>query len=175
MTAERLYAIVDPAVEPRLFPMLKVMGEPDAPCLFAGDIPEGLKEVSPHIFPLERGAEIMRRWVQHGIGQPWGLFVAAPGDLAEVRRHIRRFLQVRLPDGEGPVLFRIWDPRVLPVFLKASEPDHLQQLFARATAYIVPNGPQLERITWSGGPVQSTPLTWAQLAAAAAAIPAHAG
>ena len=174
MTSNRLYAIVDPAVEPRLFPMLKVMGEHDAPCLFAGDIGEGLREVSPHIFPLEFGAEIMRRWMQHGIGHPWGLFVEAPGDLAEVRRHIRRFLQVRLPDGEGPVLFRIWDPRVLPVFLKASEADHLQQLFARVTAYIVPVGQQLERLSWTSGPVHSTPYTWTQLAAASAPAPSPA-
>ncbi|HEV2568973.1 DUF4123 domain-containing protein [Sphingomonas sp.] len=170
MSLQRLYAVVDPAVEPRLYPLLKVMGEPDAQCLFAGDIPEGLREVSPHIFPLERGTEIMRRWVQHGIGQPWGVFLEAPGDLAEVRRHIRRFLQVRLPDGEGPVLFRIWDPRVLPVFLKASEADHLQQLYARCTAYIVPVATQLERLSWSGGAVQATPLTWNQLAAAAGAL-----
>lgn len=163
MTAERLYAIVDPAVEPRLYPMLQAIGDFDAPCLFAGKLAEELKEVSPHIFPLERGQEIMQRWMQHGIGQPWGVFLASIGDLAEVRRHVRRFLQVRLPDGEGPVLFRIWDPRVLPVFLKASEADHLQQLFARVTAYLVPQGQQLERLSWAGGALQSAPVAWAQL------------
>jgi hypothetical protein len=167
MTGERLYAIVDPAVEPRLYPMLKVLGDLDAPCLFAGAIPEELREVSPHIFPVARGAELMRRWMQHGLGQPWGVLVASAGDLAEVRRHIRRFLQVRLPDGEGPVLFRLWDPRVLPVFLKASEPDHLRQLFARIGAYLVPQGAQVERLSFSGDRLHSAPVTWQQLAAAA--------
>jgi hypothetical protein len=33
-----------------------------------------------------------------------------------------RFLQVRLPDGSGPVLMRFWDPRVLGVLLDHAEP-----------------------------------------------------
>ncbi|NNM76596.1 hypothetical protein HJG53_06750 [Sphingomonas sp. ID1715] len=56
------------------------------------------------------------------------------------------------------MLFRIWDPRVLPVFLRASEADHLQQLYARGPAYIVPAGEQLERLSWRSGPVGADDL-----------------
>lgn len=163
---ERVYAVVDPAVEPRLYPLLKAIGELDAPCLFAGKIDEQLREVSPHIFAVENGREIVQRWIQQGGHQPWGLFMTSTLGLAEVRRHIRRFLQVRLPDGRGPVLFRIWDPRVLPPFLLASEADHVSQLFARVSSYLIARGPALERLVAANGVVQSQPADWRQVLAA---------
>ena len=160
-----VFAIADMARAPRLYSLISTLHPLDAPCLFAGNIGEELRQASPFLFPLRAAPRIADLWREEGAGQSWGIFITSTLGLEAVRRHVRHFLQVRLPDGTGPVLFRFWDPRVLHPFLSASEPDHLQRLFAKVSSYVVETPQGLERFVLAGGQLRSMPADWNQLAA----------
>jgi hypothetical protein len=135
----------------------------DAPCLFAGRIPEPLRSASPFLFPVGASSRILDLWSNEGEGQSWGIFLTSPLDLEVVRRHVRKFLQVRLPDGSGPVLFRFWDPRVLYPFLTSSGPDHLAAVFAQISSFVIETPSGLERFYLTGGELRCIPANWTQI------------
>jgi len=77
------------------------------------------------------GAQYQRGW-----GKSWGVYLTSPSDLQEVRRHLRHFLQVKLPSGEQ-VYFRFYDPRVMRVFLPTCTPEDTTQFFGPIQNYLV--------------------------------------
>ena len=53
-----------------------------------------------------------------------------------MRRHLRHFLEVQLPDGKQ-VYFRFYDPRVLRVFLPTCTADEINQFFGPIKQYLM--------------------------------------
>ena len=151
----QLYALVDLARAPQLLPLIDWLSRSGAAqCLFEGKIAEGLRRVSPHIVALARAPQLMDRWMAEGRGQSWGVFIETPLPMHLARRHVRRFLQVKLPDGSGPVLMRVWDPRVLGVLLDRVDGEQAIALFAQPLAYWCEvDGETLRR--FDGGNVES--------------------
>ena len=129
MTATALYAIVDPASEPALYEHAARLEPASAACLFEGRIAPQLKQVSPHLVELAPGDPLSALWQREGWGKAWGIFLTSSLGLMQVRRRLRHFTQARLPSGEGPVLFRFWDPRVLRVYMPLVEPDQAAEWF----------------------------------------------
>lgn len=163
MERQHVYAILDCARAPGLYPLIRELHPLDAPCLFAGDIAEEVRRVSPFIFALEAAPKIADLWAREGVGRSWGSFITSPHELDAVRRHIRHFLQVRMPDGMGPVLFRLWDPRVLRPFLETAPPDQIAQLFAKVSSYVVETPQGLERQIAVDGTLRRLPARWGAL------------
>ncbi len=163
--SHQVFAIADMARAPRLYPLISTLNPVDAPCLFAGRIGEELRQASPFLFPLRVAPRIAALWRHEGEGQSWGIFLTSTHGMEAVRRHLRRFLQVRLPDGTGPVLFRFWDPRVLHPFLAAGEPGQLAQLFEKISSFVVETPAGLERLALANGQLRRMPADWSQLAA----------
>ena len=58
--------------------------------------------------------------------------------LGELRRHFRRFLVARLPDGMV-AQFRFYDPRVFAPYLASCTPEELAPWFAGVSTYLVEN------------------------------------
>lgn len=134
----RRYALIDLARAPQVLPLLDWLTRSGAAqCLFEGAIAEPLRRVSPHIVDLARAPQLLDRWLAEGRGQSWGVFIETALPMHLARRHVRRFLQVRLPDGTGPVLMRFWDPRVLSVLLRHADAAQHGAIFARLTRVIV--------------------------------------
>lgn len=132
----RLYALVDLAAAPTLVPMIEHLARSGAArCLFEGRLPDALRRASPHIVDCARAPDLMARWRSEGAGQPWGVLMETPMPMHEARRHVRRFLQVKLPDGSGPVLCRFWDPRVLPVLIEHADEEWRARLFRGTVSY----------------------------------------
>jgi hypothetical protein len=150
---------------PRLYPLVSTLHPLDAHCLFAGRIAEPLRSASPFLFPVAASARILDLWSNEGEGQSWGIFMTSPLGLEEVRRHVRKFLQVRLPDGSGPVLFRFWDPRVFHPFLISSPPDHLAALFAKVSSYLVETPAGMQRFYLDGERLRSVAAGWGDIRA----------
>ncbi len=163
--AHPVYAVADCARAPFLYPLIQQIHPMEAYCLLGAKTPEPLREVGAFLFPAARSAPIMARWKQEGLGRSWGIFLTSPLGFDEVRRHLKRFLQVKLPDGTGPVLFRLWDPRVLHPFLHATEAGQLAQLFARVSSYVVETPAGLERLTFDGQALRAMPARWEEIAA----------
>jgi hypothetical protein len=122
-----LFALLDGARDPRVAEWLGTSGlEHD--CLFAGRLDPLLRAASPYIVKLVPGTLALQRLLAEAWGQSWGLFVAARTSLREVRRHLRTLLQVRTED-RRKLFFRLYDPRVMRVFLPTCDTGQLRQIF----------------------------------------------
>ncbi len=109
----RFYGIVDTARDPKLYPL--VIQSPNYDCLFAGKLKEPLNQAAPYLVELTDETPLKVIWRTEGWGQAWGILVRSPLELKDLRRHLRKFLMVQLPDGDS-VLFRFYDPRVWRVY-----------------------------------------------------------
>ncbi|GFO57535.1 hypothetical protein GMSM_45420 [Geomonas sp. Red276] len=122
-----LYAVVDSARDRRLLPLLE-----DSGCEFRILYSDGLASLmdgrGPYIVALSQGGDFLRRLVAEAWGKSWGIFLTSSADLAAVRRHLRRLLSVRLPDGR-PALFRFYDPRILRDYLPTCYEMELGKFF----------------------------------------------
>lgn len=89
----------------------------------------------PHLIQI---SEPMLDWVHETVqGTPWGTFVMSKAAPEALRLHFRRFLLVKLPDGEQ-WYFRFYDPRLLPVYLSTCNEWELRKFFGPVRAFGVP-------------------------------------
>ena len=114
------FAIIDGAQDPRLVPLIQSCREHD--CLFAGKLDADLAGASPWIVRIDDRDQLLSTWQTHGRGLHWGIMIEAHGQLSDLRRHFRKFLQAKLPDGMI-ALFRFYDPRVFNTYIRAALPE----------------------------------------------------
>ena len=93
--------------------------------------------MSPYVVELAPSDPLSKMWRSQGWGKNWGILIVSPENLGYVRRRLRHFTQAKLPNGEGPVLFRFWDPRVFRIYMPLVEPDQLVPWFQGIDRYIV--------------------------------------
>lgn len=164
-----LYALLDMARVPQLYwSLAELERQGAARCLFEGATAESVRRAAPFIVAVDRAPEVMARWAASGAGQSWGVLMEAPLPLTAARRHVRRFLQVRLPDGSGPVMMRLWDPRVLGPVLAHSNSDQMAQLLPAGIAFFVERDEaSFTRYAAAGCSVMTTVVGWPSRAQAA--------
>jgi hypothetical protein len=80
-------------------------------CLYAGRIHSAVERVAPHLVNLDDECVLRAIWEKDGWGKAWGILCRSDAPMDELRRHLRKFLQAQLPDGQV-VVFRFFDPRV---------------------------------------------------------------
>lgn len=142
----RSWGLIDLAAATPLAPLVGQLARRGiAHCLFEGPLDPALQQVCPYIVDMAAAPELGARWRDEGGACAWGVMFdsALPSHLA--RRHVRRLLQVRLPDGSGPVLLRLWDPRVLRPMLEQADCVWHDALFRDVAAYWIEEGAQLVR------------------------------
>ena len=122
-----LYALVDAARDRGIHHWIKASGF-EYSCLFTGQLSEELLAASPYLLRIVPGSVSLPRLIEQGWGHSWGLFLAAHAGLVEVRRHLRRLLQVRT-ENHKRLFFRYYDPRVLRIFLPTCQPAKLAEVF----------------------------------------------
>jgi hypothetical protein len=128
-----VWAIVDCARDPRLYPALRTSGL-DYRCLYSGRLSADVEAAAPHLIELAPTFAFTRKLIDMGWGNSWGVFlrIADPSDL---RVHLRRFLRVK--DESGRILlFRYYDPRVLRVYLPTCRADELRTVFGPIASYL---------------------------------------
>lgn len=129
----RLYAILDAARDPRIYQGLVESGCAYQ-CLYRGDLAVELRQVAPYLVRLERQAPFTEWVLNLGWGDSWGIFVASPAGMRDLRRHFRRFLMVYSEDGK-PLYFRYYDPRVLRLYLPTCNAAEVLILFGPVARY----------------------------------------
>ena len=122
-----VYAILDGASVPDLPMRLFEMCPPNV-CLYRGDLDADLAEVAPYLVHLVPGTRFTNWLLSESWGKHWGIFVQSVYPLVEVRKHFRKFLTVHDQEG-NPMLFRYYDPRVLPKFLPTCQLEELDVIF----------------------------------------------
>jgi hypothetical protein len=128
----RLYAVIDSCDEPSVPRKVAEIGPARAVSLYRGSAEEQFERVAPYLFKVDEQAF---DWIEKKLwGSPWGIFVLAQVPLETLRTHFRHFLKVKKPDGQQ-YLFRFYDPRVLPAFLKSCNEQELQQFFGPVRVY----------------------------------------
>lgn len=105
-------------------------------CLFRGEMDRVLETRAPYLVKLGPEESVTQWILREGWGGHWGIFCKVPADttMDELRRHFRRFLQVRLPDNEI-LLFRFYDPRVFGVYLPTCEPEETAYVYGPVLSY----------------------------------------
>ncbi len=114
------YAIIDCAQDERLLSLVQACR--DHICLFRGEIAPVLLAASPWLVRINDGDPLMPTWEKHGRGGNWGIMCETSLSMTDLRRHFRKFLQAKLPDGMI-ALFRFYDPRVFNTYIRAALPE----------------------------------------------------
>ena len=135
--ATNVYAVLDGASVEQL-PQLLWEHEPENICLYRGELEPDMAAVAPYLVKLEYDHPFTKLVCEKGWGNHWGIFAvtAKEIDLRKVRRHFRRFLMVKDPEGKQ-IYFRYYDPRVLNVFLPTCNSEELGVVFGPVGSYIM--------------------------------------
>jgi hypothetical protein len=156
-----LFAILDAARGRELAELVHQSGE-EHESLFSGMQGQLLADVAPYLVRLRRTSVFLETLVQYGWGRSSEMFLACQLPFVQVRRHLRRFLLVQTEDGDK-LYFRFYDPRVLPVFLRACTPEECQRFFGDIRCFLVrsQDARTLLRLSFTGNKLVSEhiPLT----------------
>ena len=128
--SSKLYAVLDGARITTLLDTLEELAPPSA-CLFAGKLDPSVARVAPYIVELERGGPFSDWLVENHWGKDAGVFMQSGTDLNGVRKHLKKFLMAKLPDGEQ-AFFRFYDPRVLRVYLPTCDQAEVDEFLGEA-------------------------------------------
>jgi hypothetical protein len=96
--------------------------------LYKGTAEEDLEDVAPYLFDLKNNIPFEDWFHEEGWGNSWGTFLFSNQDFDQVYKHFRRFLIIRTEDGEQ-LYFRLYDPRVLRIFLPTCDEKQLKDFF----------------------------------------------
>ena len=130
-----LFAVLDAARDPRVLAFVgKADGEVQS--LYEGPKGQKLAEVAPYLVRFFPHSVSLSALIAEGWGQSWGIFLTSPDSFHLVRRHLRRFLQVKTEQGRA-LLFRFYDPRVLRVFLPTCDPQQTEQMFGEIRCFMM--------------------------------------
>jgi hypothetical protein len=149
-----LYAILDAARDPQIYPGLRRLAHTDQVLpLYQGAAATELAAVAPYIVCLGTTNRVFDWIWEIGWGDNWGIFVWSLVTAETLRAHFRRLTMVRTEDG-GQLLFRFYDPRVLPPFLQTCDSGQLQEIFGPVQHYMAEmgQGEELARLS----PAQAT-------------------
>jgi Domain of unknown function (DUF4123) len=145
-----LFAVVDGAALSDLLDALYRL-KPPFYCLYRGELQPDIAEVAPYLVQLEEGSGFTSWLLQKGLDKHFGIFLATLVNLLDTRRHLRRLLTVHTEDGK-PLLFRFYDPRVLPTFLSTCTQEELTKMFGPIESYLVPSN--LELLCYKLAPIE---------------------
>lgn len=135
---EHLYMLIDSAHDERIYPMLAASKNMRC-CLFSEEntSPE-IKAVAPYLIKIKTLDESLQWCLREGLHQHWMLFfVSTQEHVSELRQHFKRFAVVEMPNGKQG-LFRYYDPRVLPAFLKATPEPEREKFFHSIRLFLMP-------------------------------------
>jgi len=147
---ETVYALLDGARNSRISLVLR-RSYVDHCCLFAGLLPYKLAEVAPYLVTLGRDSRITAGLIQEGWGDSWGIFLTSQAVMQDLRRHFRRFFQVRDPSGRQRY-FRYYDPRVLRVYLTTCTQEELRKVFGPVNRYLAEGDRPGSLVEFRNGP-----------------------
>lgn len=132
-SAQPLYAVLDVAREPRILELLRESKTPFESLY--GDEVKDRPTLAPYLVPLPAESPLLPT-LAAAWGQGWGIYLTCDKPLADVRTHLREFIQVQTPDGKL-VFFRFYEPCLLRAFLPACDRPEIAQFFGPIRAFLL--------------------------------------
>lgn len=132
--ATTVYAVLDTARDDQVLPYL-LGAAVEYQNLYDGQRGEELIDVAPYLVAFPPDGSALQELLALGWGRSWGVFLTADVPLRDLRRHLRRFLRVKV-EGAGVRIFRFYDPRVLRVYLPTCTPEEVAEFFGPITSYM---------------------------------------
>ena len=122
---KQVYWLLDGARDPEIVSLLGASGLPHV-SLFSGQLHPRLMAAAPHLVHFPQAAAATELLLRRGWGKAWGIFtiVGANVNMDQQRLHLKKFLRVQT--GQGTLMFRYYDPRVLNVYLPTCTADGFQ-------------------------------------------------
>jgi hypothetical protein len=122
----KIYAVLDSVDEPEVPERVVEWGE-RCTNLYIGAAERDYWAISPYLLWMQ-GNDL--DWILTNL-QPdsWGILAESGEDLKSLKRHFRRFLTVKEGNSGRSLLFRFYDPRVLPVFLESCSAEQARAFF----------------------------------------------
>jgi pSer/pThr/pTyr-binding forkhead associated (FHA) protein len=130
-----LYAVLDMARDIKILALLLQSNE-EYQSLYEGPQGAKLAQVAPYLVRLKKDSLLLEKLVRDGWGESWGVYLTCASEFNEVRRHLRHFLEVMLPEGEQ-AYFRYYDPRVLRVYLPTCTFEETDSFFGPIQNYLM--------------------------------------
>lgn len=124
---EQAWAVLDGARDPRIRGFVFDSRATRA-CLYRGSLTRELEDAAPWLLQLSPGSAYTERLFERFWGDSCGVVLSTALSMTELRRHLRRFLLARDPDGRT-LVFRWYDPRVLRVYLPTLTADEAGKFF----------------------------------------------
>ncbi|MFL4470125.1 DUF4123 domain-containing protein [Tateyamaria armeniaca] len=87
--------------------------------------------VGPWLIDLDKCSELRRIWVKQVRNVEWGYTIRTSLNIADLRRHLRKFAMADVEGQPKPVLFRYFDARIIRAFLlEVFTPEERQSFLA---------------------------------------------
>ena len=131
----KTWAILDAARDERIYRAVDRSSQ-ESCCLFAGNISRQLSEVAPYLVRFEKDDDLANLVLDKGWGNAWGIFFSSQASMETLRKHFRRFLRVTDESGRK-LLFRYYDPRVLPIYLPTCTNEELTEIFGPVDRFVL--------------------------------------
>lgn len=123
----RLYAVVDPARDPKVLDWLNDVHLPYQ-CLFQGEKAKTLAEEAPYLVHFGQDAAALQKLVEAHHDGAVVTYLVSDAPFYAVRRHLRRIQMVRTEDDQT-LYFRYYDPRIARVFLPTCDEEQIRWMF----------------------------------------------
>lgn len=147
----RWYGVVDGAQDDAIHRLAQRSRE--HACLFSGALTPALAAAAPYLVAIDEQEALIHEWRHRGPGKRWGLLLESALGLDALRKHLRTFLQAKLPDGTV-ALFRFYDPSVFATYLRAAAPDERAPWFEGVSRYVAEVSTDVTHdFRWRGGAV----------------------
>jgi hypothetical protein len=141
------WAVLDGARSEKLVRAIG-MHRAEGACLLAGKLDPSVARTAPYIVRLERESSFTAWLFERGWGKSCGIFVRAPLELRELRRHLKRFLLVAGPDQQR-LYFRYYDPRVLRLYLPTCDAAETQTFFGPVRSFAMESADGRELLSFT--------------------------
>lgn len=154
-----LFAILDAARDEQIYPELRrLAANEEIVGLYQGRAAEELAAVAPYLVCMGTG-NVLFDWIwENGWGESWGIFFWSLMSINTLRTHFRRLTVVRTENGRR-LLFRFYDPRVLPEFAHTCDPLQLRELFGPVQKFFMESdypSSELKALRLNGGRMESS-------------------
>jgi len=130
-----IYGVLDAARDIKILALLLQSNE-EYQSLYEGPQGAKLAQVAPYLVRLKKDSVLLEKLVREGWGESWGVYLTCASEFSDIRRHLRHFLEVMLPEGKQ-VYFRYYDPRVLRVYLPTCTFEETDYFFGPIQNYLM--------------------------------------